>query len=168
MGKILKGELTREEALGKAAALCSGSEHCVSQVEEKLAAWGVSGSDAEEIVARLVDEKFIDNMRFARAYCHDRFLYSHWGRIKIRQMLRHLRLSDEDIEAGMAVISDEGYQEALAEAIESKDRTLRDTDPYQRKAKLVRHLLSRGFEMDLALSAVSRYLSKKSLQDFDD
>ena len=32
-----------------------------------------------------------------------------------------------------------------------KARTLRDTDPYQRRAKLVRHAASHGFETDLIL-----------------
>lgn len=151
-------EMSKEIALGKAANLCSASEHCTSQIREKLASWGISEHDADDIIKRLVDEKFIDNLRFSRAYCHDKFLYSHWGRIKIRQMLRHLRLSDEDIAEGMQTIPEEAYQETLSDAIRAKDRTLHDTDIYQRKGKLVRHLLSRGFEMELIIDAVDAYL----------
>ena len=158
MRKERIGQISKEVALGKAASLCSLSEHCTSQIEEKLASWGVSAEDAESIVNYLVDEKFIDNSRFARAYCHDKFLYSHWGRVKIRQMLRHLRLSDEEIEEGMTTIQEEAYLETLQEALLAKDRTLKDTDKYQRKGKLVRHLLSRGFEMELAIEAVDTHL----------
>ena len=50
------------------------------------------------------------------------------------------------------------YQQTIADAVRQKDRTLRDTDTYQRKGKLVRHLLSRGFEMELAIDAVDDYL----------
>ena len=73
-------------------------------------------------------------------------------------MLRHLHLSDEEIEEGMATIPDEDYQQTIGDAIQAKDRTLREKDVYQRKAKLVRHLLSRGFETDLVLDAVNEYL----------
>ena len=143
----------------RAARLCSGSEHCVSQIQEKLLCWGASAEDAEDIINRLKDEKFIDNLRFSRAYCHDKFLYSHWGRIKIGQMLRHLRLSSEEIAEGLATIPEEAYQETLSDALHAKDRTLRDTDIYQRKGKLVRHLLSRGFETGLVIDAVDEYLN---------
>ena len=156
-------ELTTEQALNKAAALCSGSEHCTSQVREKLRQWGLSEDDAEGITSRLVAERFIDDRRFCRAYCHDRFLYSRWGRVKIRQMLRHLRLGDEEIAEGMKAIPGDDYQNFLNEALLAKDRTLHDTDPYQRKGKLVRHLLSRGFEAELVLDAVDAYLSRSTL-----
>ncbi|MBR5053705.1 MAG: RecX family transcriptional regulator [Bacteroidaceae bacterium] len=158
MRKEKVGQISKEVALGKAASLCSLSEHCSSQIREKLSAWGVSDKDAEEIVNHLVEEKFIDHLRFARAYCHDKFLYSHWGRIKISQMLRGLRLSDEEIAEGLATIQEEAYLQTLNEVLRAKDKTLKDTDKYQRKGKLVRHLLSRGFEMGLAIEAVDEYL----------
>lgn len=158
MGKKDSGLMPKEIALGKATALCSQSEHCKAQIMEKLSLWGVSVQDAYNIIDYLVKENYIDNKRFARAYCHDKFCYNHWGRIKIRQMLRHLRLSDEEIEEGMQAINDDDYLEALNDVLRAKDRTLREKDIYLRKAKLVRHLLSRGFETDLAVDAVNEYL----------
>lgn len=159
MGKKDSGLMPKEVALGKATALCSGSEHCTSQIMEKLSLWNVSPQDAYDIMDYLVKEKYIDNSRFARAYCHDKFCYNHWGRIKIRQMLRHLRLNDEEIEEGMETIDEEDYLEALNDVLQAKDRTLKDKDKYLRKAKLVRHLLSRGFETELAISAVDSHLN---------
>lgn len=159
MRKKELGQISKEVALGKAASLCSISEHCTSQIEEKLRLWGVSEKDAAEILARLIDEKYIDNSRFARAYCHDKFLYSHWGRIKIGQMLRQLHLSDEEIAEGMTTIQEEVYLQTLEDVLQAKDRTLKDTDKYQRKGKLVRHLLQRGFEMSLVIDAVDEHLN---------
>jgi len=159
MGKKDTGLMPKEVALSKAIALCSSSEHCKSQIMEKLSLWGVSTQDAYNIMDYLVKEKYIDNKRFARAYCHDKFCYNHWGRIKIRQMLRHLRLNDEEIEEGMQTIPDEDYLQTLNDALQAKDRTLHEKDVYQRKAKLVRHLLSRGFETELVLDAVNDFLN---------
>ena len=159
MGKKDTGLMPKEVAIGKAIALCSSSEHCTSQIMEKLSLWNVSVRDTNNIMDYLVKEKYIDNKRFARAYCHDKFCYNHWGRIKIRQMLRHLRLDDEEIEEGMQTIPDEDYLQTLNDALQAKDRTLREKDVYQRKAKLVRHLLSRGFETELVLDAVNDFLN---------
>ena len=163
MGKKDTGLMPKEVALGKATALCSGSEHCSSQIMEKLSSWNVSVQDANDIMDYLVKEKYIDNSRFARAYCHDKFCYNHWGRIKIRQMLRHLRLTDEEIAEGMETIDEEDYIEALKDVLRAKDRTLKDKDKYLRKAKLVRHLLSKGFETELVIDAVDEYLSRNDL-----
>jgi len=144
--------------MARAARLCSGSEHCTSQIREKLLSWGASSDEAETVINRLIEERYIDNRRFSRAYCHDKFCYSHWGRVKIRQMLRHLHLDDEEIEVGMAAIPEEDYLQALSDVLRQKDRILRETDSYRRKGKLVRHLLSRGFEMELVLNAVDEHL----------
>lgn len=149
---------TKDSYLARAARLCSGSEHCTSQIAEKLLSWGVSAEDADDIIGYLVKEKYVDNRRFSRAYCHDKFCYSHWGRVKIRQMLRHLHLAEDEIAEGMQAIPEEDYLQALSDALRQKDRTLRDTDIYKRKGKLVRHLLSRGFETELAIGAVDEYL----------
>lgn len=158
MRKEKIGQISKSEALKKAAYLCSASEHCTTQIYEKLQVWGVSEEDANDILVKLTEEGFIDNVRFCRAYCHDKFLYSHWGKVKIAQMLRHLRLSEEEIAEGISTIQEKDYLEALNGALRSKDRTLKDTNMYQRKGKLVRHLLSRGFEMGLVIDAVDDYL----------
>ena len=163
MGKKDSGLMSKEVALGKATALCSQGEHCKSQIMEKLSSWNVSAQDAYNIMDYLLKEKYIDNKRFARAYCHDKLCYNHWGRIKIRQMLRHLRLSDEEIAEGMEAIQEDAYLETLQNVLQSKDRTLKDKDKYLRKAKLARHLLSRGFETELVVDTVDAYLSINSL-----
>ena len=52
--------MPKEVALGKAAALCSQSEHCSSQIMEKLSSWNVSVQDANDIMDYLLKEKYID------------------------------------------------------------------------------------------------------------
>lgn len=143
--------MTYEQALSRAAALCSRSEHCESQVREKLRQWDVGEDDSDRIIEYLYNEKYIDNERFARAFVSDKFRYNQWGRMKIRQALRFLRLPDDAIGQALQEIDDEEYADALRKIIDAKARSLRDDDPRQRQAKLVRHALSRGFEMDLVL-----------------
>lgn len=138
--------LTYEQALLRAASLCSGSEHCSSEIRKKLLLWGVTSSQAEKIILYLINEKYIDNKRFCRAYCLDKFRYNHWGRIKIGQMLRMLEMESEDINEGLESINEEDYKEALLHILTQKNRQLKDSDAYIRKGKLIRHAMSRGFE----------------------
>ena len=46
----MKKEYTLDELLHKAASYCSISEHCVSEVEEKLTAWGVNNENKQKII----------------------------------------------------------------------------------------------------------------------
>ena len=142
-------ELTEEQALAKAAALCSSSEKCTGQILTKLAAWGMDTAQSEHIIQRLQAEKFIDDCRFCRAYCADKMRYNHWGRIKIRQALRMLGLDGDDIEQGLNSIDQQEYEQVLADVIARKAKSLHEADSYTLRQKLLRHAYSHGFEPEL-------------------
>ncbi|MBO7069170.1 MAG: RecX family transcriptional regulator [Bacteroidaceae bacterium] len=147
--------LTYEQALSRAASLCSGSEHCSTEIQKKLLLWGLSPSQTEKAIDFLKEEKYIDNSRFCRAYCLDKFRYNHWGRIKISQMLRILEMNDSDINEGLEVIPEDEYQNVLSYVLEQKNKQIKDADPYIRKGKLVRHAQSKGFEIHLIMEYVN-------------
>ena len=147
--------LTYEQALSRAASLCSGAEHCSSEIHKKLLLWGLSSTQAEKAISYLTTEKYIDNKRFCRAYCLDKLRYNHWGRIKISQMLRMMEMESNDISEGLEAIPEELYQDVLSHILSQKNHQLHDADPYIRKGKLVRHALSRGFETHLIMELLT-------------
>ena len=140
-----------ETALNRAAGLCSTSEHCTKEIQDKLQKWGLSPIEIERAINYLIDEKYIDNSRFCRAYAKDKLRYNHWGRIKIRTMLHQLVLSSSEIEEGLAAIDEEEYLQVLREVAKQKEHSIHDEDEYARMGKLARHLLSHGFESDLVM-----------------
>ena len=148
--------ITYEQALSRAASLCSGSEHCSSEIRKKVIQWVLTPTQAEDIISYLKEEKYIDNSRFCRAYCLDQFRYNHWGRVKISQMLRMLEMDNSDINEGLEAIPEDEYEEVLQHVLEQKNRQLKDADPYIRKGKLTRHALSRGFETYLIIEVLSQ------------
>lgn len=147
-----------EQALSRAAALCSGSEHCTSEIRKKLLLWGLSPTQTEKAITYLIEEKYIDNQRFCRAYCLDKFRYNHWGRIKIAQMLHMLGMENAEIKEGLDAIPEEEYQEVLIHILGQKNKQIKEADSYIRKGKLVRHALSRGFETHLILELAEQFL----------
>lgn len=153
--------ITYEQALSRAASLCSGSEHCSSEIRKKLQQWGLTPTQAEDIISYLENEKYINNTRFCRAYCLDKFRYNHWGRIKISQMLRMLEMDDSDINEGLTAIDEDEYLQALLHILSQKDRQLKDSDPYIRRGKLIRHALSRGFETHHIMEVLSQICQDK-------
>ena len=141
--------LSPQEALHRAAALCSKSEYCTAEIDEKLSAWGITPPDREMIIGRLTAEKFIDDQRFARLFAHDKLRFNRWGKIKISYALRQKKIPASLIQEALEQIDATLYEQTLASLITAKARTLTDEDEYQRRNKIYRFALGRGFEPEL-------------------
>lgn len=150
-------EYSLEELLHKAASYCSISEHCISEVEEKLTVWGVSESDKQKIINRLMSEDFINQKRFCTYFVKDKFRFNKWGKIKISYALRQKGLSNELINTALLTIDEGEYQEMLASILKTKLVGLKFEYEYEKQGKLFRFAQSRGFEnnvIDRALRTI--------------
>jgi regulatory protein len=141
-------ELTRDQTIAydKAALLCSRSEKCTSEIEEKLKLWGLSADESESVIKKLISEKYLDNERFARAYAKDKFRFNRWGRQKIEYMLRAKHINQEIVKIALEEITDEGYTDELLRLIADKEKTIKAKDQYDKRNKLMRFAMGRGFE----------------------
>ncbi len=149
--------LTAEEALSRAAGLCARCEQCTPDLLKKMAAWGLSGNDAQKVITQLERMNFVDDSRFARAYAHDKLAYSGWGRNKIIQGLWAKRLSRDDIDQSMDEIDEEEYASVAERVIRAKIRLSKDgIATYESKLKILKFAMQRGFEPRLASSIINR------------
>ena len=144
-------QYSEPEALNKAAAYCTLTERCTAEVNAKLVAWGMASAARQRIIERLVDEKFIDERRYCRAFVNDKMRFSHWGRIKISAKLKEKELPAEEIANALAGIDEEEYADILQKILKSKRREIGKSDDYQTRLKLLRFATSRGFEYPLIL-----------------
>ena len=149
-------ELTHDQttAYDKAAFLCSKSEHCNSEIKEKLKLWGLSAEDALLVIAKLVEEKYIDDERFARAYVKDKFRFNHWGKQKIAHMLRAKNISSEIQQLAFEEIEAEGYSDELRKLLTDKEKSIKAKDKYDKRNKLMRFAMGRGFESSQILAVL--------------
>lgn len=147
-----KTPLTIESTLSRAATLCARCEQCSPDILKKLLAWGLSASDAEKVIAKLEDMNFLDDMRFAKAYAHDKLHFCGWGRRKIQQGLWAKRLPRAVIEHSCDELDDDSdsYRVIAEKVIKAKARQLKE-QPLSResKIKLVKFAMTRGFEYSL-------------------
>lgn len=150
----MKKPLSPGEALNKAAAYCTLCERCISEVSAKLTTWGVPLYEQEKIIARLTNEKFIDEERYCRAFVNDKVKFNRWGRIKITAALREKHLSQEYIKEALENIDEDTYLQALQETIDIKRRELKGKDDFATQQKIIRHAASRGYEPALILSTI--------------
>ena len=154
-------ELTEREAFNKAAVYCSRSEHCVSEVCEKLRQWGVSDVDMQQrIVHQLKEELYIDERRFCHAFVHDKFHLNHWGRQKIAMYFCQKRLPSAFIEEALREIADDESLQAAKDLLATKLPSVKANNAYELYAKLMRFASSRGIEMDIARRAIRQLVEE--------
>lgn len=143
--------LTFDEALSRAAGLCAKCEQCTPDLRRKISTWGLSASDIDRVIKRLEEMNFVDDARFARAYAHDKLMFSGWGRNKILQGLWAKRLSRSVIDQSLDDIDEEEYESVAKRVIQAKIRLSKDgIATYESKLKVLRFAMQRGFEARLA------------------
>lgn len=142
----MKKEYSIEELLHKAASYCSISEHCISEVEEKLKAWCVDCNDRQEIINKLVEDDFINEKRYCLAFVKDKFHLNKWGKIKITYALRQKGIENELIINALNSIDDGEYEEMLAVLLKNKLKTIKWEFEFEKMGKLFNFAQSRGFE----------------------
>lgn len=148
-------EETRNEILKRAEKAASSREYCSAEIAALIGRWGCSDQEsAEWIIKRLRHDRFIDEARYSRAFASDHFRYNQWGRVKIRMSLRQKGISEQDINSGIEVIDEEEYMALIRKLTESQRKRIKAKNQYDLKGRLVRYLLGKGFESDLAYKAV--------------
>lgn len=147
-----------KEALIKAASFCAYQERTHKEVRTRLSELEVVGDESEAILTYLIKNNYLNEERFARIFAGSKFRQKKWGRIKIRQELKMRGISDYCLKAGMSEIDDNDYMITLQEIIEKKSKDIKDSNKLIIKQKLVKFVLSKGFEHDLVFDVVSRFL----------
>ena len=148
--------------LDKARRYCALSEQCEDAVRQKLVTWGATPAESDAVVAKLQAENYIDDERYARAYCESKILQQQWGRQKVLYQLRLKHLPRTAVEKGMAAVSDEDYMAVLADVAAKKAAELRRTElsPLAMRQKLTAFLASRGFLIDESNKVITNILQQ--------
>lgn len=137
--------------------LCSRREYCVSDIRKKaLVAMEGDAEGAAKVVDSLVEDKYVDDFRYASAYARDKSSISGWGTGKIRYMLASKGVSREIIDAAFMEIDQGRAEQRLEKLMENKYRSLKD-DP-QCRFKLLRFAIGRGYSYDEADAAIRKFL----------
>ena len=134
--------------------LCSRREYCVSDVMKKAVTALEGDSEAAgKVVAILIAEKYVDDLRYATAYAREKAMISGWGETKIKYMLSAKGISRDIISQALTQIDSHRAESRLQKLLENKYRTLKD-DP-QWKLKLIRFALGRGYSYDQVNDCIS-------------
>ena len=145
----MKKEITEQEAFLQLATVCAQAEHCEKEMRDKLKRWGIDESVQDRIIQRLINERYIDDERYARAFVKDKIRYNKWGRRKVQQALWLKHIDPEIQQRVLEEIDDSEYLDVLRPLLRQKRKTIKAESDYELNQKLVRFALGRGFTFDI-------------------
>lgn len=146
--EIKKKKMTEEEAFIALSRVCARAEHCLADMKRKMYKWEMEDDARKNVLKRLVKEDFINENRYAKAFVREKFLFNHWGMMKIVHELQIRHISDEDIEEAKGEVSEEENLDELRKLIENKRSSVKGKSDYEIRAKLFRYAYSKGFDID--------------------
>jgi regulatory protein len=149
--------LTPNEAFERAKKYCAFQERSHSEVRQKLLEYGLRGKDLEEVMVRLIDERFLNEERFAMAFAGGKFRMKQWGKQKIKQELKRKGVSDYLIQKAMSEVKRDDYDATLKKLLEKKAATLKDRNIFSKKQKLSSFLIRKGYEPEEVFKEVNAY-----------
>lgn len=141
--------MSGKEAYQKLTDLCARGEHCQHEMTEKMRRWGVSDEEQAQVMARLIDGRYVDDARYTHAFVYDKIRYSKWGRRKVEQALWMKHIDATIIRQELDAVDDEEYTAVLKPLLRQKRRSTRASSDYELNMKLIKFAISRGFTMDI-------------------
>ena len=120
----------------------------------KLLSLKIYGNELEEVINKLIEDDFLNEERFAKAYAGGKFRMKKWGRLKIQNELKQRKISDYCIKKGMAEIEEDDYLKTLKQLATSSLKKYKSTNAFETRTKAGRYLISRGFESELVWKAI--------------
>lgn len=136
------------DILDQMERFCTYQERCANDVRRKLTSFHLSEDQEKAIVESLKENGFLDEERFVEAFVRSK-VKSAWGKRKIRSALWAKRIPDSLIQRYLDVVPEDSLREQLRKAIEKWLRTHPGAlDNSTKRSRLIRHLVSKGYELD--------------------
>ncbi|NNF36612.1 MAG: RecX family transcriptional regulator [Saprospiraceae bacterium] len=146
--------------LSKMRRYCAYRERSHKEVRYKLVEMKVYGMDLERIMTQLIEEDFLNELRYARAYVSGKFRMNKWGRNKILLGLKQQSISPYCIKKAMEEIDAVEYNAVLYQLLEKKIRQYSKDDVYSKRNKLIKYALGRGYNMNEMMSHIEALINK--------
>ena len=142
---IKKEDSPKAQILQKLTALCAGAEHCSYEMLEKMRKWDVDEQTQAEVMAYLINEKFVDDERYCRFFVKDKIRFNKWGRRKVEQALYMKHIPSDISRAILDEVPDEEYLKVLRPLLKSKEKSVKAGSEYEKNMKLIKFAMGRGF-----------------------
>ena len=150
--------LTPDQVLDKMVKYCVYQERCVKEVRDKLRTYDIPQKEKDKILDYLLDNRFVNDERFAHSFVRGKINQSGWGLNKIRFHLVQKGIAKDIIDEALGQTDEDVYRQRLIDILKTKAKTIKAENDFEKKRKLAAYAMQKGFEGDLVWEV---------LKDFD-
>lgn len=140
---------TVQEATKKIESYCSYQDRCHKEVVSKLKDMGMIPIAIDTIIGQLIENRFLNEERFAKSFARGKFNIKKWGRNRIVRELQFRDISKFNITTALKEIEPEAYLTALDDLANKRLAQITESNIQKRRKKLADYLLYRGWESHL-------------------
>jgi regulatory protein len=133
----------------RASSFCAYQERSQKEVRDKLYEDGVDRDMAEEVIAKLITDNFLNEERFAKTFTGGKFRMKKWGRLKITHALQGKGVSPYCIRKGLEEIDPDNYTATLRNILSKRMAGEKEKDIFKKKSKVAGFAIRKGFEPDI-------------------
>nr|WP_262916305.1 regulatory protein RecX [Ornithobacterium rhinotracheale] len=131
------------------ARYCAYQDRCHWELEQKLKEFFLIPEAKDEVILTLMQHNFLNEERFAHSFVRGKFNQKQWGRLKIAQELKKRNIGTRLIDEALKQIDNQDYLNALTDLMEKKANRITYKNEYDKRAKLTRYLMQKGYEYEL-------------------
>ena len=156
---VKKEPLTEAEAYPRLLRYCAFQERGPAEVETKMRGFGLDAGARERLIERLKEENYLSLDRFAETFAGGKLRSNKWGTRKIAMGLAAKGVDKDTIAEKLGEIPQDDFRKTLRTLLEKRDESqYKHLPPAERRQKLFRLGLSRGFATDLVSEEVKRVM----------
>ncbi|HLP32948.1 MAG TPA: regulatory protein RecX [Bacteroidia bacterium] len=148
MGESTKA-YTFSQFCEKARKYCAYQERCHKELRTKLFELGADSELVEQVITKMIEENFLHEERFAKAFAGGKFRQKQWGKNKIVQELKMRQISPYCIKIALMEIPDDDYLATLRKEVEKRMGQKKNINNRYVLHKIAKQLVSKGFESDM-------------------
>ncbi len=142
------------EAQSKLENYCAYQERCHKEIVEKLRGMNMIPQAIDLIIVHLIDNKYLNEERFACSFARGKHRIKHWGKIRIVNELKFRKISQYNITTALKEITPEEYCSTFHTAAERQWANIRESNVIKKRKKFCDFLLRKGFESNLIYEKV--------------
>ena len=143
-------KLSKDEKLilEKMRSYCMYQERCIQEVKKKLTRLQVVPKTKSKIINHLIDDDYLNEVRFTKSFIQGKLRIKKWGRIKLNYELKIRGVKKFIIDKEINKISKEDYYDYFNEFSNNKIKILKGSKE-QKKRSFINYFTYRGWENNL-------------------
>ena len=159
--------MNEKQATVRIASYCSKAERCEYDVRKKLIAWELDSDTIGRIISYLKKENFLNEERFCQSFIRDKVRFNKWGKNKIIFELKKKHISESFVDVSFRALAiDDEFEEPLMKILESKMRSVKASNDYEKRMKLMRFAAGRGYPADLVRKCLDQLIKGAEDDEF--